>query len=135
MQLSNELLFPALSTIITLCVYFAQSIYVSRARAKYGIKAPKTHGQDDFERYFRVHYNTLESLPIFITLLWLFALTVSATVAGWLGLLWSLGRIGYMYGYYKSADKRHSYGSGLSYIAILVFLLGTLWAIVSGLLA
>lgn len=129
--MTKEFLFPALATLLALAVYFSQSIFVTLARTKYGINAPKIHGNDDFERVFRVHYNTLEQLPLFIVLLWFFALLVSAYWAGWLGLLWSVGRIGYMYGYYKSAGKRHSYGSALSYIAIIIFFIGSLYVIVS----
>ncbi len=132
--MNHELLFPALSTMIALSVYYSQSIFVSLARIKHGIKAPRITGNDDFERTFRVHYNTLESLPTFLIPLWFFALLVSANIAGWLGLLWSIGRIGYMYGYYKSADSRHSYGSIISYMALLPLIIGSFWAIITGLL-
>jgi glutathione S-transferase len=131
--MNPELYFPALATIIALVVYYTQAAYVGMARSKYGIKAPATTGNTDFERIFRVHYSTLEQLPIFITLLWFFALTVSPYWAGALGLVWSVGRIGYMYGYYKGADKRHSYGSALSYLTNIIFLIGSLWIIIPGL--
>lgn len=130
----HELLFPALSTMIALAVYYSQAIFVSFARKKDAIPAPKTSGNDHFERVFRVHYNTLENLPIFLVSLWFFAVLVNATVAGYLGLLWSVGRIGYMYGYYKSAEKRHSYGSILSYLAIIPLIAFSFWAIISGLI-
>ncbi len=109
--MNQELLFPALATMIALLVYFAQAIFVGIARNKYNIKAPKISGNEDFERVFRVHYNTLEGLPLFLVSLWFFALLLSPFWAGCLGLLWSIGRIGYMYGYYKSAEKRHSFVS------------------------
>lgn len=131
----QELLFPALATMIALCVYTAQGAYVGLARKKYNVEAPKITGNDDFERVFRVHYNTLETLPTFLIPLWIFALLISANVAGWLGILWSVGRIGYMYGYYKSANKRHSYGSWLSSISFIVLTLGSLWAIIRGMLS
>lgn len=130
--MNPELYFPALATIIALVVYYAQGIQVGMARKKYGIKAPATTGNPAFERTFRVHYNTLEQLPIFITLLWIFALTVSSYWAGILGLVWSFGRIGYALGYYKDASKRHSYGSVLSYLATTIFLIGSLWVIIPG---
>jgi glutathione S-transferase len=71
--MNNELLFPALSTMIALMVYYSQGIFVSLARRKHGIAAPKTTGNEAFENVFRVHYNTLENLPIFLTSLWFFA--------------------------------------------------------------
>lgn len=132
--MNHELLFPALATMIAITVYYSQGIFVSLARNKHGIAAPKTQGNEAFENVFRVHYNTLESLPTFLIPLWFFALLVSPYIAGWLGIVWSLGRIGYMYGYYKSAATRHSYGSVLSYLAILPLFFGSLWAIVSGLI-
>lgn len=132
--MNHELLFPALATMVALAVYYSQSIMVGLARGKYGVKAPATSGHPDFERRFRVHYNTLEQLPMFLVPLWFFALLVSGYWAGWLGLMWSLGRLGYMYGYYVAADKRHSFGSPLSYLANIVLIGGSLWAIVSGLM-
>ena len=132
--MDHTLLFPALATMIALGTYYSQSIFVSRARSKYSIKAPATTGNPDFERVFRVHYNTLEQLPVFLIPLWFFALLVNPSYAGWLGILWSLGRIGYMYGYYKAASKRHNYGSVLSYIASAILIGGSLWKILSGLL-
>jgi glutathione S-transferase len=119
---------------IALMVYYSQGIFVSLARRKHGIAAPKTTGNEAFENVFRVHYNTLENLPIFLTSLWFFALLVSPYVAGWLGLAWSVGRIGYMYGYYKSAQTRHSYGSVISYLALLPLIAGSFWGIISGLI-
>jgi glutathione S-transferase len=133
-SMSQELLFPALATMIALFVYYSQSIFVARARKKYDIHPPATLGNPDFERVFRVHYNTLEQLPVFLIPLWFYALLVSAYWAGWLGLLWSLGRMGYMYGYYKSAEKRHGFGSVLSYLANIVLIGGALFAIVKGML-
>ena len=132
--MDQALLFPALATMLALAVYYAQSIYVSIARKKYGVEAPRTTGNEAFERVFRVHYNTLEQLPVFLIPLWFFALLVSPLYAGWLGLAWCLGRIGYMYGYYQSAENRHSYGSALSYLASFILIVGSLWEIISGLL-
>ncbi len=126
----TNLLFPALSTLIALIVYFAQGIMVGVARVKYKIEAPKTQGNDDFERIFRVHYNTLEQLPLFLISLWIFALLINPLIAGWLGIIWSIGRIGYMIGYYKAAKLR-SYGGTISSLSMLVLLIGSIWIVVS----
>ncbi len=132
--MNHELLFPALATMIALSVYYSQGIFVTMARRKHNLPAPATSGNPDFERVFRVHYNTLENLPIFLVTLWFFALLINPYIAGWLGIAWSVGRLGYMYGYYKSAATRHSYGSVISYIALLPLIAGSLWGIVAGLL-
>jgi glutathione S-transferase len=134
-MLSKELLFPALATIVAIIVYFSQSIFVAVGRSKHGVQLPKTTGvNDDFDRIWRVHYNTLEQMPVFLPLLWIFALTVSSFYAGCLGLVWSFGRVGYMVGYYKSVKSRSNPVSYLSSITVLIFLFGSLWAVISGLL-
>lgn len=132
--MNPELYFTALITMLTLLMYYGQSIAVGVARKKYGVKTPHTTGNLDFERVFRVHYNTLEQLPLFLIPLWFFALTISSYWAGWLGLVWLIGRAGYTYGYYLAADKRHSYGSMLSYFAGTILIIGSLIGIVSGLM-
>jgi glutathione S-transferase len=132
-MLQPELYFVSLITMLTLVLYFFQQGMVGYGRHKHNVKAPKTTGNDDFERIFRVHYNTLEQLPLFFIPLWLFALTVSSVWAGWLGLVWLLGRVGYTYGYYKSAEKRHNLVSVVSYAAGMALILGSFWGIISGL--
>jgi glutathione S-transferase len=134
-MLSKELLYPALATIISLLVYFSQSIFVGAGRSKYKVEVPKTTGHnDDFDRIWRAHYNTLEQMPIFLPLLWIFALTVSSFYAFILGILWSIGRIAYMVGYYKSVKDRHNPIAEISSIVLVVFLIGSLWSIFNGLI-
>ena len=50
-------------------------VMVGRARRTYGVEAPATTGVH-FERYFRVHVNTLEALIVFIPAVWLFSIAV-----------------------------------------------------------
>jgi glutathione S-transferase len=133
-MLSKELYLPALATLVAMIVYNLQIFYVVKARFKYDIKPPAISGNENFDRAWRVHYNTLEQLPFFLSTLWIFALTVSAPVAGWLGLLWSIGRLGFMYGYYKSAKDRSNPVAYLSSVVTIIFLIGSLWGVISGLL-
>ena len=132
--MSPELFFPAFVSLLTVFLVYAQSIYVGAARRKYKIVPPHTTGNLDFERVFRVHYNTLEQLPIFMIPLWIFALTVSSYWAGWLGLAWLVGRVAYMYGYYKTAKTRHNALSAISYLAGAILIVGSLLGILPGLL-
>jgi glutathione S-transferase len=132
-MLEPQLYFVAFVTMMALILYYLQGIKVGIARSTYNIQAPKTTGNEQFERIFRAHYNTLEQLPLFLIPLWLFAMTVSAQWAGWLGILWILGRIGFVLGYYKSAEKRHGFGSGLSYSVGTILILGSFYGIISGL--
>lgn len=99
--------YTALVTVLAVVLYFYSGLRVAKARAKYGVKAPATAGNADFERVFRVQQNTLEWMPIFLPLLWLFALYVNDWGAALLGLLWLVGRILYIVGYTKAADQRH----------------------------
>lgn len=123
----------ALVTCLALAVYFLTSVQVARARATFGIKAPAITGNPDFERVFRVQMNTLEWLPIFLPMLWLFAIYISDTIAAVLGLVWIAGRILYMVGYSKAADKRGRGFAVQSSATILLWLGATgaiLWRVV-----
>lgn len=98
--------FTALVTCLAILFYFLTSVQVAKARATFGIKAPAISGNPDFERVFRVQMNTLEWLPIFLPALWLFAIYIGDAIAAALGLVWIAGRILYMIGYSKAANKR-----------------------------
>ena|ERR1700712_4513663 len=121
--------FTALITCLAVLFYFYASIRVGMAREKFGIKAPATSGNADFERLFRVHMNTLEWMPIFLPSLWLFAVYISDPIAAALGVVWIAGRALYMTGYSQAADKR-SLGFGIQWLAAAVLWLGALGAIV-----
>lgn len=125
--------FTALVTCLALAVYLLTSVQVARARATFGIKAPAITGNPDFERVFRVQMNTLEWLPIFLPALWLFAIYISDTIAAVLGLVWIAGRILYMVGYSKAADRRGRGFAVQSGATILLWLGATgaiLWRLV-----
>ena len=64
-----------LVTLLALLEYSILGAMVGRARQTYGVEAPATTGNPDFERYFRVHENTLEALIVFIPAFWIFSLT------------------------------------------------------------
>jgi uncharacterized membrane protein YecN with MAPEG domain len=115
----------AIVTILALLEYAVLGMLVGRARGKYGVEAPATAGHPEFERYFRVHQNTLESLITFIPALWLFASFISASAAVALGLVFIVARIIYAAGYIKDS-KRRGPGAMLSFLVTVVLLLGGL---------
>jgi glutathione S-transferase len=119
----------ALVTCLAMLFYFFTSARVARARAKYGVKLPAVSGHPDFERVFRVQMNTLEWLPIFLPSLWLFAIYVSDTWAGIVGLVWIVGRVVYMIGYTRAVARR-SPGFFIQALACTVLLFGSLGTIV-----
>ncbi len=116
---------PALVTILSLLLFFVFGVNVGRARGKYGVEAPATTGNPAFERVFRVHYNTMESLVIYLPGLWLFAFYVSDLWAAALGVVWIVGRILFAVGYYADANKRAP-GLVISMLTTVVLLLGAL---------
>ena len=116
----------ALVTCLAILMYFVFSVQVGKARSTYGVKAPATSGNPDFERIFRVQMNTLEWMPIFLPALWLFAMYISDAIAAALGVVWIVGRILYMAGYTEAANKR-SMGFGVQAVAAII-----LWAGASG---
>jgi glutathione S-transferase len=126
----EELLYPSLGTIIVIILYLFQSKNVARGRLKYNVPAPKTMGHNDnFDRIFRVHLNTLEQMPIFLPLLWIFAVLINPLYSFILSIIWSIGRIGYTVGYYKSAEGRHNLVAYLSDAVNAIFLFGIIWVI------
>jgi len=102
---------------------------VGYARGKYGVKAPATSGNEIFERHFRVHYNTLEQLIVFVPSIWFFGQYVSAMWASILGVVYLLGRVLYATSYVKDPAKR-SAGFGLSSLPTTALLLGALYGAV-----
>jgi glutathione S-transferase len=121
--------FTALVTCLAILLYSFMSGRVSKARVAFGIKAPATSGNLDFERVFRVQMNTLESMPMFLPSLWLFAIYISDPIAAGLGLVWIGGRFLYMTGYAEAAAKR-SRGFAVQAGAATILWLGALAAII-----
>ena len=127
--------YTALVTVLACVALFYASVRVGQARTQYGVKAPATTGNPDFERVFRAHMNMLEWMPIFLPGLWLFAVYVSDAVAALIGLVWIVGRVMYIFAYARAAEKRGP-GFGIQALAALVLLIGALveivWQIVHG---
>lgn len=102
-------------------VYFG--FQVGRARDRYGVAAPAVSGDAIFERYHRVHQNTLENLVIFLPGLWLFATYVSETIAALLGVVFIVGRAVYARLYVQDPPRR-SVGVMMSFPIGLILLIG-----------
>lgn len=107
---------------------------VGWARGKYKVPAPAITGNEVFERYFRVHYNTNELLIILLPSLWLFGLYLNAMWAAILGAVYLIGRCIYAAGYISAPAKREL-GFGLSSASTVLLLLGALFGVIRALLA
>ncbi|CAN7163081.1 MAPEG family protein [Phenylobacterium sp. LjRoot219] len=116
-------IWPGLVSLAAVLVLLGMGINVGRVRHKIGIMAPAMTGDPKLERAIRVHYNTLEWLPVFLVALWLFALSWSDAVAAGLGAVWIVGRLLYAQGYMVDASKRAP-GFVIQALATLVLLFG-----------
>ncbi|MDB5470912.1 MAG: rane-associated protein in eicosanoid and glutathione metabolism [Caulobacter sp.] len=129
----------AIVTCLSLLVFIWMMIRVGGARGRTGISPPAMTGHPDLERHVRVHLNTLEVLPIYLTSLWLFTLVYPAfpfndLIAAGLGLVWILGRVIYALAYVKDPATR-SRGFGIQGLATILLLVGALakaiWVLVT----
>jgi glutathione S-transferase len=119
----------AVVTLLALLVYFWMSLQVGRVRGKCAISAPAMTGDPLLERAVRVHYNTLEWLPIFLVSLWLFAMYWNELAAACIGIVWIIGRLVYAVGYMAGPAKR-STGFLIQFLACATLLLGALGKII-----
>jgi uncharacterized MAPEG superfamily protein len=115
--------YVALVIVGALLQYFYFGILVGNARGKYNVAAPAITGHPVFERYYRVHQNTLEMLVIFIPAIVLFAYWVRPDLGAGIGAVYLIGRIVYLRAYVSDPGSR-SLGFGLSILPTLILLLG-----------
>jgi glutathione S-transferase len=115
----------AIVILLALMEFVAFGMLVARARGMYHVKAPATSGHEMFDRYFRVHYNTMELLVVFVPSIWLFGLYVSPQWGAGLGAIYLVGRIVYIRSYVADPAKR-STGFGMSMLPTLALLVGAL---------
>jgi glutathione S-transferase len=108
---------------LALIEFFVFGLLVGRARQTYDVPAPAIAGHPIFDRYMRVHQNTMEQLVVFVPAMLIFATYVSANVAALLGLLFVIGRVLYLRGYVEDPRKR-SVGFAVSAIPQLILMLG-----------
>jgi glutathione S-transferase len=124
--------FTAVVTLLAVILYFWIGFRVGQARVKFGIKAPATTGNPDFERIFRIQMNTLEWMPIFLPAIWLAAIYVSDIGAALLGVVWIAGRVLYMRGYAEATEKRETgffvqaIAAGVLWLVALIGALGSM---------
>ena len=119
--------------VLALLQYLYFGMLVSRARTRFGVKAPAITGDPVFERYVRVQMNTLELLVIFLPAFWMASVHIAPPWVALLGAVYLVGRFIYLSGYVKAPEKR-ALGFGLSALPILILLAIDLIAAIRGLL-
>ena len=112
-----------LVTLLALFEYFVFSYAVGGARARYGVHAPATSGNENFERYFRVQQNTLELLVSFLPALWIAAAYWTPQWVAAIGAVYLVGRLIYFRSYVREPRSR-SLGFGLSIVPVVLLLIG-----------
>jgi len=119
----------ALLILIALIQYVYFSIRVGASRGKYGVDAPRTSGDENWERLYRVQMNTLEQLIVFLPAMLLFSSYVSARWVWIPGLLFIVGRQLYSLEYVKKPSTRVP-GMALTLFANAILLGGGLVGVV-----
>lgn len=113
-------------TILALLQYIYFGIQVGGARGRTGIKAPAMSGDEIFERYNRVHQNTLEQLVVLIPVLWIYAHHVNPLWGAGATVIYLVGRFIYRAEYIKDPGSR-ALGFTMTLLPILVM---AIWVLV-----
>lgn len=127
-------LYPAFITVLAAMSLFYFGIRESMARRKFDVPPPNSHGHPGFDRAHRVHYNTIEQLWIFLPSLWIFSYTVSPLWSAIIGVVWLIGRHVYAIAYYAD-EKKRSTGFGISSLATMSVMIGSLIGVIMALIA
>ncbi len=91
---------------LALLQYSWFGIQVGAVRGKHGLKAPAMFGAPEFDRMFRVHYNTMEQLVLLLPLMWIFSFAVNELWAAGFGAVFIVGRFIYRAAYLKDPASR-----------------------------
>ena len=123
--------YTTIVTVLILLQFTWFGIQVGSMRAKHDVKAPAMSGAPEFERMFRIHYNTMEQLVVFLPALWLYANMVNPLWAAGFGVVFLIGRFIYRAAYLKDPASR-STGMTLTFLPGAVMLI---WVLVKAVLA
>jgi len=117
--------FTVLVILLALAQFTLFSVRVGTARGKYSVDAPKTTGDETWERMYRVQQNTMEQLVIFVPAMLAFSFYLSSLWVLVPGAIFLLGRQLYSYEYVSNPGSRVP-GMALTLIANAVLLGGAL---------
>ena len=118
-----EPLILVLMLILLQILYF--SIEVGRARQRLGIDAPAVSGNDEFDRYFRAHQNSLEQLIVFLPAVLVTAYLGYSITCLVCGIFYLVGRAIYFRSYVKEPKKR-TLGFVLSFFSTVILVMTSL---------
>jgi len=117
--------YVAIVAMLAVIQFMAFGILVGQARGRTGVSAPATSGNEEFERYFRVHQNTLEQLVVFLPGLYAYATYNDARWAAGIGVVFLVGRLIYLRSYTTDPASR-GLGFSLSFFPSAILVIGGL---------
>ena len=123
MTILTALPLTSFGTILVVAFTFYASMGAGKMRGN--VKAPATTGDIEFEKAFRVHYNTIEQLVIFLPLLWLSAPYWGDFFGGTTAIVWVIGRMIYARAYRTDPSNR-TLGFVITLLAFLAVFLGSI---------
>lgn len=115
--------YSALVTALIVLQLLIFTMLVGKSRQATGVKAPAISGDPVFERYFRVHQNSIENAVVVIPAMWVFNLYWDPRIGAGLGLLYFVSRFIYLRGYVADPAKRGK-GFGLGFLSEIVLVVG-----------
>jgi glutathione S-transferase len=123
----------AIVTALALLQTFVFAFQVGQARVKHAVSAPATSGNEEFDRAFRIHQNTIEQMVIFVPSLWMFGYYVDARIGAGVGLVFVIARFIYRSAYRGDPQNRGT-GFSIGALSMMILLIGGLIGAVVSLL-
>jgi len=102
----QDLVGPCAITLLSSIQMGAFARKVGSARSKYKIEPPAIGGNEDFQRIYRAHQNSVEFYPLFLGSVWTSSIMLHQVPASIFGLVYMYGRSKFFNGYVESAEKR-----------------------------
>ncbi len=117
--------YSAIITTLLVTQLLIFTMLVGKSRQATGVKAPATTGDPVFERYFRVHQNSIENAVVVLPALWVFNLYWDPRIGAAVGLVYLISRFIYLRGYVADPSKRGK-GFGLGFLCEIFLVVGGL---------
>ena len=112
---------------LALIQYLYFGVAVGRARGRHGVDAPAVSGDENFERFFRAHQNTLEQLVVFVPAIYAAGFYANELYAVALGVVYLIARVHYFRSYIANPT-----GRGLGMIGTILASVGLIAAAMVG---
>ena len=112
---------------LALIQYLYFGVAVGRARGRHGVDAPAVSGDENFERFFRAHQNTLEQLVVLVPAIYAAGFYANELYAVALGVVYLIARV-----HYFRSSIANPTGRGLGMIGTILASVGLIAAAMVG---